>query len=149
MKKLLSILLALSLCLVCVLSLAETAVQVVETSVPSTAREGIAIPAYVTLPADYDPETATGLVVMLHGHGGNHNEWGGYDVISNGVAANGKIVVTFDFPGCGESTESFQLNTQSNMKQDVLDVIASMKDRYKIDSVVAFGYSMGGRILLL
>lgn len=119
-----------------------------EITVPSTLREGAAIPAFVTLPAGYDGSAAAKLIVMIHGHGGNHNEWGGYDAISNGCAENGAIVVTLDFPGCGASTESFRLNTMTNMKQDVLDVINYMKANYNVGEVDGFGYSMGGRIIL-
>ena len=121
--------------------------KLIETTVPSTFRDGAKIPTYITIPGDYAGEE-TGLVVMIHGHGGNHNEWGGYDPISNGIAENGKIVVTLDFPGCGASEEPFQLNTLTNMKNDVLDVINYIKANYSINEVGGFGYSMGGRIIL-
>ncbi len=119
-------------------------------SVPSTKREGATIPTYVTLPETYDGTKTYPLVVMLHGHGGNHNEWGGYDTISNTLAAKGFLVVTLDFPGCGASTEDFTLNTMTNMKADVLDVINYVVDNYAVDKakIGGFGYSMGGRILL-
>ena len=116
--------------------------------VASTHRADIEIPAFVTVPADYDPSVPNDLVIMIHGHGGNHNEWGGFDAISNGLAENGILVVTLDFPGCGDSTESFQLNTLTNMKNDVLDVLGYMESEYNIANVGAFGYSMGGRIVL-
>ena len=121
-----------------------------EVKVPSTVREGAMIPAYITLPAEYSPVVTWPVVFMLHGHGGNHNEWGGYDYISNNLAYNGMIVVTIDFPGCGASTESFTLNTMTNMKQDVLDVVDYVFKNYTIDEnmVGGFGYSMGGRIVL-
>ncbi len=148
MKKFLAVVLALAMVLaVSAFAFAEeTGLKYEEVKVPSTLREGAQIPAFITLPAEEAEEY--GLVVMIHGHGGNHNEWGGYDVISNGIAANGKIVVTLDFPGCGASEESFQLNTMTNMKQDVLDVINYMKETYAIGTVGGFGYSMGGRIIL-
>ena len=119
-------------------------------SVPSTTRDGATIPTYVTLPETYDKTKTYPLVVMLHGHGGNHNEWGGYDTISNTLAAKGFVVVTLDFPGCGASTEDFTLNTMTNMKADVLDVINYVVDNYAVDEtkIGGFGYSMGGRILL-
>ena len=146
MKKILAVLVSLVLVL-SVAALAEgSALNYLEVKVPSTLREGAEIPTFITLPAE--EAEAYGLVVMIHGHGGNHNEWGGYDVISNGIAENGKIVVTLDFPGCGDSAEPFQLNTMTNMKQDVLDVINYMKDNYSITDVGGFGYSMGGRIIL-
>ena len=154
MKKFLAVILALTM----IFSLGVTAfadgeeeeavVELIDTAVASSIREGAEIPTYITLPADYDAAAEYELVVMIHGHGGNHNEWGGYDVISNGLAENGQIVVTLDFPGCGASTESFQLNTMTNMMQDVLDVIAYMQENYSVVDVDGFGYSMGGRIIL-
>ena len=145
MKKLLVLALALALAL-CLALAAQADVATEQLTVPSTLREGAEIPVFVTLPED--PAAANGAVVMIHGHGGNHNEWGGFDAISNGVAESGKIVATLDFPGCGDSAESFQLNTLTNMKQDVADVIAYLKANYGVESVEAFGYSMGGRIIL-
>ncbi len=119
-------------------------------SVASTSRENAQIPAYVTLPSDYSAEKTYPMVILCHGHGGNHNEWGGFDVITNGLADKGIISVTLDYPGCDASKESFQLNTMSNMKADTLDVINYMLSNYKVDKtkVGIFGYSMGGRITL-
>ena len=116
----------------------------------SSIREEGGIPTYITLPADYDSENEYPVVFMIHGHGGNHNEWGGYDSISNGLAEYGIIAVTLDFPGCGASEESFTLNTMTNMKQDVLDVIEYVTETYSVDEtkIGGFGYSMGGRIIL-
>lgn len=87
---------------------------------------------------------------MIHGHGGNHNESDGFDKISNGLAEQGFVVATLDLPGCGKSKESFQLNTMTNMKADVLDVIDYVCKNYAVDKtrIGAFGYSMGGRITL-
>ena len=145
MKKTVSLLLVVAFIMsFSVLSFADGA----PVKVASTCREGVEIPAFITIPADYDAATPANLVMMIHGHGGNHNEWGGYDKISDGLAANGVIVATLDFPGCGDSAESFQLNTMTNMKNDVLDVINYVKGEYNVAEVGAFGYSMGGRIAL-
>ncbi|MDR0889249.1 MAG: alpha/beta fold hydrolase [Oscillospiraceae bacterium] len=140
----------LALCMVLSLALQTFAAEPVlsQASVPSSIRPNANIPTFITMPRDYSADKTYPLVLLLHGHGGNHNEWGGYDAISNALAYEGKIVVTLDFPGCGDSQESFRLNTMTNMKQDVLDVIAFMKTACKIDTVSAMGYSMGGRILL-
>lgn len=94
-----------------------------EKLVPSTLREGAEIPAYITTPKGYKADGSFPFVVMIHGHGGNHNEFDGFDKISNGLAEQGFVVATLDLPGCGKSKESFQLNTMTNMKADVLDVI--------------------------
>ncbi len=113
-----------------------------ETSVPSTTREA-SIPAYFLVP-EGDPQA---VVVLIHGHHGNHNEWGGYDTVANGLAANGVLVAELDFPGCGASTEDYHLNAMSYMCNDVLDVINYAKDTYGVTKVGAMGYSMGGRIV--
>ena len=126
----------------------EATVELVETTVPSTAREGVNIPTYITLPANFDASATYPFVVMIHGHHGNHNEWGGYDTISNGLAGKGIIVATLDFSGCGASTEGIEENCLTNFKTDVMDVINYVKDQYKISKVGGFGYSMGGRIIL-
>ena len=89
-----------------------------ETSVPSTTREA-SIPAYFLVP-EGDPQA---VVVLIHGHHGNHNEWGGYDTVANGLAANGVLVAELDFPGCGASTDDFHLMSSSYMDNEVLDVI--------------------------
>ena len=155
-SRILSILLILSM----LLSLAPAvfAAETVTTediSVPSTHRvdeeeAAIKIPTYVTLPANYSETANYPLVVLIHGHGGNHNEWGGYDAISNGLAAEDFVVVTLDFSGCGASDETFLLNTMTNMKNDVVDVLNYVTENYAVDEtkVGAMGYSMGGRIVL-
>ncbi|MCD8021964.1 MAG: alpha/beta fold hydrolase [Lachnospiraceae bacterium] len=131
-------------------SAAEEESSAIEVAVASSTRDGVEIPAYITLPENYDAEGSYPFVIMIHGHGGNHNEWGGYDAISDGLAASGVIVATLDFSGCGNSTESFQLNTMTNMKADVADVISYVLETYSVDEskIGAFGYSMGGRIVL-
>ena len=113
-----------------------------EVSIPSTTREAN-IPAYFLLPKG-DP---TAVVVLIHGHHGNHNEWGGYDIVANGLANNGILVAELDFPGCGASAEDFHLNAMSYMCNDVLDVINYAKETYGVTKVGAMGYSMGGRIV--
>ena len=52
--------------------------------------------------------------------------------------------------GLRYNEESFQLNTMTNMKADVLDVIDYVCKNYAVDKtrIGAFGYSMGGRISL-
>lgn len=128
----------------------RTAPAVQEVAVASTTRTGAQIPAYVTLPVDYSADKTYPMVILCHGHGGNHNEWGGFDKITDGLARQGIIAVTLDYPGCGASTESFRLNTMTNMKADTLDVINYVLNTYKADksNVGIFGYSMGGRITL-
>jgi len=132
-------------------SMVASAPAVKEVQVASTAREDVQIPAYVTLPANYDSARTYPMVIFCHGHGGNHNEGGGGgDVITNGLARAGIIAVTLDYPGCGASKEGFTENTMTNMKHDTLDVVNYVTSAYSVakGKVGILGYSMGGRIAL-
>lgn len=140
MKKLLYIVCVLMILAFCTNVFADA--DYLEVPVPSTTRD-ISIPAYFLLP-EGEPES---VVVLIHGHHGNHNEWGGYDAVANGLAENGILVAELDFAGCGASEEDFHLNAMSYMCDDVLDVINYAKDTYGVSKVGAMGYSMGGRIV--
>lgn len=108
---------------------------------------GVQVPATVVLPEGDGPFP---LVVLAHGHGGSRDENIGFGAIADVLQAKGIASIRMDFPGCGESTESFQLNTLTNMKQDVLSAVSYATENYPIDAskVGIFGYSMGGRIAL-
>ena len=88
------------------------------------------------------------LVVIAHGHGGNREENGGLTGVAEALAKAGIASVRMDFPGCGNSDESFQANTMTNMVNDVYSSIEYVEANFAIDStkVGVFGYSMGGRI---
>ena len=141
MKKLMYV-----VCVVLLLAVLNTAVfadaDYLQVSVASTTRDA-QIPAYFLLP-EGDAES---VVVLIHGHHGNHNEWGGYDVVANNLAKSGVLVAELDFPGCGASEEDYHLNAMSYMCNDVLDVINYAKETYGVTKVGAMGYSMGGRIV--
>lgn len=110
----------------------------------------------VAVPVTYvHPLVATGesypLVVMAHGHGGTRNEAGGYTRVAEGLAARGIASIRMDFPGCGDSTESFANNNLSSM---LLDMQASRdyalaRPQIDKDRLGLLGYSMGGRLALL
>ena len=140
MKKLLFVFCALMLLAVSAIAFADA--DYLEVSVPSTTRDA-QIPAYFLLPEG----DAEAVVVLIHGHHGNHNEWGGYDVAAQGIADGGVLVAELDFAGCGASAEDFKLNAMSYMCNDVLDVINYAKETYGVTKVGAMGYSMGGRIV--
>jgi hypothetical protein len=117
-----------------------------EVMIPVAARD-VEIPASVIVPAGEGPFP---LVAMAHGHGGSRDENGGFANIAQELGRHGIASVRMDFPGCGASSESFQLNTLSNMIDDVNASIDYMADNNAIDGekLGIFGYSMGGRIAL-
>ena len=77
---------------------------------------GAEVPASVVMPVG---KGRFPLVLMAHGHGGTRDENGGFADIAETLAKHGMAVVRMDFPGCGASGESFQMNTLSNMIEDV------------------------------
>lgn len=137
MKKLFAILLALAVML-CSFAMAEVTTIAYES-------RGVQVPATVVTP---DGVEKFPVVVLCHGHGGNREENVGFAAIADALAAMGVGSIRMDFPGCGESTESFQLNTLSNMKADVTAAIEYAKAELGAEKIGLFGYSMGGRIVL-
>lgn len=91
------------------------------------------------------------LVVIAHGHGGTRHENGAFVRIAEGLAEQGIASVRMDFPGCGDSSEPFSENNLGNMLADVLASrdFAYADTRIDKDRVGLFGWSMGGRLVLL
>ena len=87
----------------------------IETTVLS---RGVDIPVTFVRPIALQNESFP-LVVMAHGHGGTRNEAGGYTSVARGLAARGVASIRMDFPGCGESSESFVNNNLGNMLKDI------------------------------
>ena len=121
--------------------------QSIDTTVSS---RGVAVPVTYVQPLMAEGESFP-LVVMLHGHGGTRNEAGGYTRVAEGLAVLGIASIRMDFPGCGDSTESFANNNLGNM---LLDIQASRDfalTRPQVDEgrLGLLGYSMGGRLALL
>lgn len=109
---------------------------------------GVEIPAIFTYP---NTTTKMPLVVMAHGHGGSKDEAGGYIQLAESLANQGIASIRMDFPGCGDSTESFSNNTLTNM---LMDIEASLQyalasGKVDEDNVFMMGYSMGGRLAML
>lgn len=137
MKKFLALFLSLML-LFGATALAESTVLTYES-------RGVKVPATLVTP---DGLESYPMVVLIHGHGGSREENVGFAAIADALAAKGIGSIRMDFPGCGESTESFQNNTLTNMKADVAAAIEYAKANTGMTKLGLFGYSMGGRITL-
>ncbi len=111
---------------------------------------GISIPVTFVSPVARSGETAP-LVVMAHGHGGNRHEQGSFRNIAERLAANGIASIRMDFPGSGDSSEPFTQYNLSNMQTDLLASrdFAVAHAGIDADRVGLFGWSMGGRLVLL
>jgi dienelactone hydrolase len=113
---------------------------------------GALVPATIVTPANSDGKSLP-LVVMAHGHGGSRQEGGGYQMVAEAMAKRGIASIRMDFPGCGDSTESFTENNLSNMLLDLqaARAFAQSREDLEVDSerVGLLGYSMGGRLVAL
>ncbi|MBV1905188.1 MAG: SAM-dependent chlorinase/fluorinase [Pseudomonadales bacterium] len=111
---------------------------------------GVSIPLTYVFPF-VTPGESYPLVVMAHGHGGTRHEAGGFTGVAEGLAARGIASVRMDFPGCGESTESFVANNLSNMLRDIQSAREFVLTKIPVNKnrVGLLGYSMGGRLALL
>jgi hypothetical protein len=119
----------------------------IDTFVPS---RGVNIPVTYTHPLGGENETFP-LVVMAHGHGGSRNEADSFNRVAEDLARRGIASIRMDFPGCGESTESFANNNLGNMLDDIVASRDYAISQAEIDSdrVGLFGWSMGGRLVLM
>lgn len=109
---------------------------------------GVEIPGVFTYPINGDKFP---LVVMAHGHGGSKDEAGGFIQLSEILADNGIASIRVDFPGCGDSTESWEMNNLTNMLTDIESSLNYAIGSGKVDpyQVSMHGYSMGGRLAVL
>lgn len=139
MKKLSALVLTLLMAL-CIAAFASA-----ETTTLTYESRGVQVPATLVTPDGVDSYP---VVIMAHGHGGSRDENVGFAALADALAEQGIASFRMDFPGCGESTESFQENTLSNMKADVLAGLEYVKSNLNVTKVGLFGYSMGGRIVL-
>lgn len=125
----------------------EPVIQSTDTTILS---RGVAIPVTYVTPAAKSVAPFP-LVIMAHGHGGSRDEGGGYRLTAETLAQNGIASIRMDFPGCGDSTESFTENNLSNMLLDLQATRAFVATKAEIDQarIGLLGYSMGGRLVAL
>jgi dienelactone hydrolase len=111
---------------------------------------GVQVPVTWTYPTGDDGQRFP-LVVMAHGHGGSRKESGSFDRVANDLAARGVATIRMDFPGCGDSSESFANNNLGNMLADILASRDYAVSQPQVDAerVGLFGWSMGGRLVLM
>ena len=90
------------------------------------------------------------LVILIHGHGGTRHEAGGFTRVAGGLASHGIASIRMDFPGCGDSTESFANNNLTNMLADINAAkrYASSSARIDPGRIGLLGFSMGGRLAI-
>lgn len=119
----------------------------IETTVSS---RGVAVPATYVHPLAQGDEKFP-LVVLVHGHGGTRNEAGGFTSVAEGLAARGIASIRMDFPGCGDSVESFVNNNLTNMLTDIRASRDYALTQPNIDRerVGIHGFSMGGRLAFM
>lgn len=84
------------------------------------------------------------LVILIHGHGGTRHEAGGFTQVAQMLAQQGIASVRMDFPGCGDSTESFAQNNLSNMLADITTTQRYAETQLDIDAmrIGVLGFSM-------
>lgn len=88
---------------------------------------------------EFQPENPLGVVVVVHGYGGNKEEILG---ITARIASHGFVAVALDLPGHGESTREMDMS----MLDDVQTVVDAFSGYGK---VTALGHSLGGRLAFL
>ena len=121
-----------------------------ETTVTTVESRGVLVPVTFVHPAG-TPERKVPVVVMVHGHGGNREEAGGFTRLAARLAESGIASIRMDMPGCGDSSEAFTENTIANMLADVRAATSLALAHPGTDPARAgiLGFSMGGRIAML
>lgn len=150
MKKIIAILLAVSLCLVAAATgLAEDAAAYTETVVSIDAGDH-EIPATVCMPT---AEGTYPAVVMLHGTGSSRDEAGnGYAYAAPVLAETyGIATIRIDFMGNGDSTADYMGYTYESAVGDAMKAAEYMQSQSNIaaDKIGVMGWSQGGTDALL
>ncbi len=99
--------------------------------------DGSGQPLAISLPDDFDPDTAYPLVVFVHGSGAGWTR----DAFRSGPADEGYIQIAGDWRG-GFSARSYH----GLAERDILDAIDFMQEQFRIDParITLFGHSYGG-----
>ena len=120
-----------------------------QSSIVNVISRGQSVPATFVTPVAKNKELFP-LVLIAHGHGGSREENGGLTLLAEKLASRGIASMRMDFPGCGQSQDTFANNTPINMLTDAQNSLAFALEQGQIDlnNIGIFGYSMGGRISL-
>ena len=121
------------------------------------ASRGVEVPITLVTPTRAADERFP-LVVLAHGHGGSRWEGGAFPAVAEALALKGIASVRMDFPGCGDSTESFAENNLSNMLQRYVnaangtppfcDMVVASRDKPLPVCAMKDHYSFGSRTSL-
>lgn len=116
----------------------------IEVEIPA---RGTTFPATIVLP---DADALCPMVAIAHGFAGTRQEGGAYPELAEALAQRGIASIRCDFPGCGDSKESFRLNTLSVMAWDVRSSISYALENYNMDPlrIGLLGTSLGGRVAM-
>lgn len=125
-----------------------SASEIVDTLVRS---RGIDVPVTWTRPVLVGAPGPVPLAVLIHGHGGNRHEAGGFTRVARKLAERGIASIRMDFAGSGDSSEGFRHNNLVSMQADVLAAQRFAIDTGHVDAarIALVGFSMGGRVAAL